>query len=132
MTGPITVDLYAQSSAPDTDSAAKIDVVKPRGEKINLNNGIIRAQLRDSLDQPEPLVPEQINEYSIKVWPTSYELSPGDSIRVEIGSADYPQFAANPNTGLPLGSSDATAKASQKIYHDRQHPSAVILPIITN
>ncbi|OYD67290.1 CocE/NonD family hydrolase [Rhodococcus sp. OK302] len=132
MTGPITVDLYAQSSAPDTDFAAKIDVVKPTGEKINLNNGIIRAQLRDTLDQPEPLAPDQINEYSINVWPTSYELSPGDSIRVEISSADYPQFAANPNTGLPLGSSDATVRASQKIYHDGQHPSAVILPIITN
>lgn len=132
MTGPITVDLYAQSSASDTDFAAKIDVVKPTGEKINLNSGIIRAQLRNSLEQPEPLNPNQINKYSIEVWPTSYELSPGDLIRVEISSADYPQFAANPNTGLPPGSSDATESASQQIYHDPQHPSAVILPIITN
>lgn len=132
MTGPITVDLYAQSSAPDTDFTAKIDVVKPTGEKINLNSGIIRAQLRNSLEEPKPLAPDQISKYPIKVWPTSYELSAGDSIRVEISSADYPQFATNPNTGLPLGSSDTTANASQQIYHDLQHPSAATLPIITN
>ena len=43
ITGPVTVDLWASSSAPDTDFTAKLDVVKPDGEVVNLNNGIVRS-----------------------------------------------------------------------------------------
>ena len=68
--------------------------------------------------------------YTIAVWPTSYELSAGDRIRVEISSSDYPQFAPNPNTGAPFGMDTATHTAIQTILHDREHPSTVTLPVI--
>ena len=73
VTGPVTVDLWAESSAPDTDFTAKLTVVRPDGEVINLNNGIIRTSFRQSLSQPEPALPGQPYEYRISVWPTSYE-----------------------------------------------------------
>ena len=130
VTGPVTVQIWAQSSATDTDFTAKLTVAKPDGRVINLNNGILRTSFRDSLADPTPVTPGRPYEYQIHVWPTSYEFRAGDRIRLEISSSDYPQFAPNPNTGAPFGADTATRIATQTILHDRDHPSAVTLPVI--
>lgn len=130
LTGPTTVHLWAASSAPDTDFTAKLTVVKPDGQVVNLNNGIIRTAFRDSLSEPHPGVAGQAYEYEIDIWPTSYLLRAGDRIRVEISSSDYPQFAPNPNTGQPFGTSADQRPADQTILHDAAHPSDVVLPVI--
>ena len=130
LTGPTTVSLWARSSATDTDFTAKLDVVKPDGRSINLNNGIVRASFRDSLSDPTPIVPGQPYQYRIQIWPTSYQFSKGDRIRLEISSSDYPQFAPNSNTGAPFGRDAATRVATQTILHDPAYPSSVTLPIM--
>jgi putative CocE/NonD family hydrolase len=130
VTGPVRMRLWAASSAPDTDFTAKLTVLKPDGEVINLNNGIIRTSFRDSLEQPRPAIPGQPYEYTIAIWPTSYLFKAGERIRVEISSSDYPQFAPNPNTGEPFGQSAATQPATQTILHDAAHPSEISLPVI--
>ncbi len=63
ITGPVTVDLWASLSAPDTDFTAKLNVVKPDGEVINLNNGIVRTAFRDSPSSPQPADPGRPHEY---------------------------------------------------------------------
>ncbi|HTI77766.1 MAG TPA: CocE/NonD family hydrolase [Mycobacterium sp.] len=130
VTGPISVRLWAQSSATDTDFTAKVAVVKPGGAVVNLNNGIVRTPFRDSLSDPTPTTPGRPYEYRIQVWPTSYEFRAGDRIRLEISSSDYPQFAPNPNTGALGGTDAVTQTATQTILHDAEHPSAVTLPVI--
>ena len=130
VTGAATVDMWAQSSAPDTDFTAKLTVVKPDGEVVNLNDGILRTSFRDSLSNPTPVPLNQPTRYRIQIWPTSYQYRAGDRIRVEISSSDYPQFAPNPNTGEPFGQSDATVVATQTILHDAAHPSSITLPVI--
>lgn len=130
VTGPVTVDLWAASSATDTDFTAKLAVVKTDGTVLNLNNGILRTTMRDSLSDPRPAAPGRPYELRIAIWPTSYLFAAGDRIRLEISSSDYPQFAPNPNTGAPFGSSAATLPATQTILHDAAHPSALIVPVI--
>ncbi|MFG1934357.1 CocE/NonD family hydrolase [Mycobacterium sp. NPDC048908] len=130
VTGPISVRLWAQTTAPDTDFTAKLAVVKSDGAVINLNNGIVRTSFRDSLSDPAPTTPGRAYEYQIQVWPTSYEFRAGDRIRLEISSSDYPQFAPNPNTGAGFGSDAATQTATQSVLHDAQHPSSLTLPVI--
>ncbi|MGH3643309.1 MAG: CocE/NonD family hydrolase [Mycobacterium sp.] len=130
VTGSTTVNLWAESSAPDTDFTAKLAVVKPDGEVVNLNDGILRTSFRDSLSNPTPVPPNQPIAYQIQIWPTSYEYRAGDRIRLEVSSSDYPQFAPNPNTGEPFGQSAVTVIATQTILHDAAHPSSVTLPVI--
>ena len=130
VTGPVTVRLWAQSTSADTDFTAKLTVVKPDGQVMNLNNGILRTSFRDSLSDPTATTPGRPYEYQIQVWPTSYEFRSGDRIRLEISSSDYPQFAPNPNTGAPFGTDTAARTATQTILHDGEHPSAVTLPVI--
>jgi len=38
----------------------------------------------------------------------------------------------NPNTGRPIADETVLRKPEQIIYHDRQHPSRVILPVMPN
>lgn len=130
LTGPITVTLYAATSAPDTDFTAKLVALRPDGTALNLNNGIQNARLRTSLERAEPVIPGQVNEYTIHVWPTSYLFPAGARIRLEISSSDFPQFAPNPNTGQPFGTDTTWQAADQTIYHDPAHPSSVTLPIV--
>jgi putative CocE/NonD family hydrolase len=130
VTGPVTVTLWAQSTAVDTDFTAKLVVVKPDGQAINLNNGVLRTPFRDSLADPTPTTPGQPYQYRIQVWPTSYLFRAGDRIRLEVSSSDYPQFAPNPNTGAPFGQDTRTVQATQTVLHDPAHPSTITLPVI--
>ena len=114
VTGPISLTLYAASSATDTDWTAKLVVVHPDGTAINLNNGIQRASYRDSLTQPSPITPGQDYRYTITIWPTSNLFHSGDRIRLEVSSSDFPQFDPNPNTGDWLGDSTATRQPSRR------------------
>ena len=130
VTGPVSVHLWAASSATDTDFTAKLTVIKPNRQVLNLNNGILRTAFRDSLSAPQPVTPSRPYEYTITVWPTSYLFRAGERIGLEISSSDYPQFAPNPNTGKPFGHDADMRPATQTILHDPAHPSYVVLPVI--
>jgi uncharacterized protein len=130
VTGPVSVTLYASSSAPDTDWTAKLVDVHPDGTAVNLNNGIQRASFRESSTAPTPIEPGKVYQYTITVWPTSNLFLACHRIRLEISSSDFPQFDPNPNTGSWLGESTETQVAHQTVLHDAGHPSALILPII--
>ncbi len=130
ITGPISVKLYAASSAPDTDFTAKLVVVRPDGYAQNLADGIVRARYRDSRADPSPITPGTIYEYNIDLWSTSYVFPPGSRIRVEIASANFPRFDRNPNTGQALFADAELQTATQTIFHDATHPSRIVLPVI--
>jgi hypothetical protein len=130
VTGPVSLTLYASSSAVDTDWTAKLVDVFPDGRAINLNNGIIRARYRDSLERTSPITPGQIYKYVINVWPTGNVFLPGHQIRLEVSSSNFPHYDRNPNTGHPFGVDAAMWAASQTIYHDAEHASVLTLPIM--
>jgi len=130
VTGPIKVDLYASSSAPDTDFTAKLLDIWPTGFRQRLCDGIVRARFRDGMDKPSLIEPGKIYHYTIDCWNTAQVFKAGHSIGLEIASSAFPKFDRNLNTGSPLGMTTEMAVAEQKIFHDVGHPSAVVLPII--
>jgi putative CocE/NonD family hydrolase len=54
----------------------------------------------------------------------------GHRIRVDISSSNFPRFDVNPNTGEPLNQHRRTQVATNTIFHDREHPSHIVLPVI--
>jgi putative CocE/NonD family hydrolase len=129
VTGPIEVRLWAASDAPDTDFVAMLVDVHPDGFAQNLVDGIIRARYRNG-DQPEPLEPGQPYEFRINLWSTANLFKAGHRIRLDLTSSNFPRWDRNPNTGEPLGSSAEMRLARQTIFHDAEHPSCVVLPVI--
>jgi putative CocE/NonD family hydrolase len=131
VTGPVSLDLFASSSAVDTDFTAKLVDVWPNGFAQNLTEGILRASYRESTTaDPKPIVPGKIYEYKIDLWSTSNVFLKGHQIRVEVSSSNFPRFDRNLNTGKPASSSSTFVKATNTVYHDSAHPSALILPIV--
>jgi hypothetical protein len=53
-------------------------------------------------------------------------------VRVEISSSNFPRFDRNPNTGRPIADETTLRRALQTLYHDKAHPSRVLLPVIPN
>jgi putative CocE/NonD family hydrolase len=130
VTGPVTVELWAASSAPDTDFTAKLVDVHPDGYARNLLDGIIRARYRDSASAPSLIEPGEVNRYTIDLWATSNVFLPGHRIRVEVSSSNFPRFDRNPNTGRTIATETELRPAEQHIYHDAERPSHIVLPVI--
>ena len=129
-TGWVKATLFASSSAVDTDFTALLADVEPSGYARFLTDGIVRARYRNSTGRPEPIEPGKIYEYSIDLWATSNLFKAGHRIRLYVSSSNFPRFNRNLNTGEPIAGSTRLVKASQRIYHDARHPSALVLPVI--
>ncbi len=129
-TGPIQVELYAASSAPDTDFTAMLLDIWPGGFTQRLTDGMVRARFREGMDRPSLIAPGEGYRYVIDSWNTAHVFRAGHRIAVQIASAAFPKYDRNPNTGAPLGVTSELAVAEQTIYHDAERPSAIILPII--
>jgi putative CocE/NonD family hydrolase len=130
VTGPVTVVLYASSSAPDTDFTAKLVDVAPNGYAANLCDGLIRARYRNSPSHPELMQPDQVYEFTIDLQGTGNVFLPGHHIRLEISSSNFPKFDRNPNTAEPAAVAQHTQPAVQTVFHDSQHSSHIVLPVI--
>lgn len=130
VTGPIRVELYASSSAPDTDFMAKLVDIWPSGFVQRLCDGMVRARFREGMDRPSLIEPGKIYKFLIDCWNTCQVFKIGHRIGLEISSSAFPKYDRNLNTGVPLGLTTEMAIADQRIYHDVEHQSAVVLPII--
>jgi putative CocE/NonD family hydrolase len=129
-TGPVELRLFVSSTAVDTDFTATLTDVHPDGRAIHVCEGIRGVTFRESLESPTPIEPGRIYELSISLWETSMVFKAGHRIRLEVSSSNFPRYARNQNTGLPLGTSAEIRKAQQTVYHDPDHPSRLILPLV--
>ena len=130
VTGPITVTLFAATSAPDTDFTAKLVDVRPDGYARNLADGIIRGRYRASRTYPTLLQPDTVTEFTIDLWATSHVFLPGHRIRVDISSSNFPRFDRNLNTGEDPATGSRFQSARQTVFHDSRYPSHILLPVI--
>jgi uncharacterized protein len=130
ITGPIRLELFASSSAVDTDFTAKLVDVWPDGFAQNLTEGIVRARYRDSQEQPTLMNPGQTYKFTLDVWATSNVFRKGHRLRLEVSSSNFPRFDRNLNTGEDTPSGRKGVAATNTVYHDADHPSALILPVL--
>jgi putative CocE/NonD family hydrolase len=130
VTGPITVTLYASSSAQDTDFTAKLVDVGPDGYARNLTEGIIRARYRTPRTPANPIEPGQVYMYEIDLLATSNLFKKGHRIRLEVSSSNFPRFDRNTNTGEPIGTDAEFVSALQTVHHTSGHPSHISLPVV--
>ena len=132
VSGPIQARLFASTSALDTDFSAKLIDVLPNGKALLLQDGIIRARYREGLLKGEALIqPGKIYEYDIDLWQTANFFRAGHRIRVEISSSNFPRYVRNLNTGGDQALETTPVIAHQRIYHDAEHPSRLVIWVKT-
>jgi putative CocE/NonD family hydrolase len=131
VTGPVKLELWAASSAPDTDFTAKLVDVAPNGAARNLTEGVYRTRYRESAQNAsKPLVKDKPYRFTVDLWATSNVFLKGHRIRLEVSSSNFPRFDRNLNTGKNQATGTEFVKATNSVLHDAAHPSALLLPVV--
>ena len=130
VTGNPVVELFAATSAPDTDFFVRLIDVHPDGEAIDVSLGMIRARYRNGLDHVDLVNPGEILKYQITMNPTSIAFLPGHRIRLDITSSDFPNFDRNHNTAANPNADAELVVAKQKIFHGGKHGTVLHLPVV--
>jgi putative CocE/NonD family hydrolase len=132
VTGPLSAVIYAATSAPSTDFFVRLIDVHPDGRAYNVFQIYATAPFRSHWAKEVTTGPggERVRKAEIWLPPTSVRFGAGHRIRVEISSAYAPPFRGlNVEPGTELTATRWNV-ARQTIYHDRERPSHVILPVI--
>jgi hypothetical protein len=132
VTGLPEVELYAASSAPDTDWVARLIDVAPDGLARDVCMGLVRARYREGLHKPCLIKPGEVLKYTIRLGPTANAFLPGHRIRLDVTSSDFPNYDRNHNTAADQNADRELAVAQQTIEHCTHYPSKLILPWVPN
>jgi putative CocE/NonD family hydrolase len=121
--GPVSAELYFTSSREHTDVFVRLCDVDPKGRSINITDGLVRL----APGGPE-VGADGIWRVQVPLWDTAHCFKRGHRIRVQVAGGSHPRYARNPGSGEPLGTATTLVAADHAVYHDLEHPSAIILP----
>ena len=154
LTGVVKANLYASVSSTDADFVVKIidvfpdtlsytdnDVYSEMYPKISYPMGgyemlvhgeIIRGRFRNSLEKPEPFVPNKIAKVNFNIGDVAHTFKKGHRIMVQIQSSWFPLVDRNPQKFVNIyqASNNDFQKATINIFHDKEHPSNILLPVL--
>ena len=87
------------------------------------------GRMPDEVKMMTPNVPEKL---TLDLWETAITFEPGHKIAVHVASTGSTKYEINPNTGELFGQKAAMRPrvATNTIFFDKEHPSAIVLPVI--
>jgi uncharacterized protein len=154
VTGDIVADLFASTTGSDSDWVVKLIDVYPEdyqkvtdedagkgagpvlnGYELMVAADILRGRYRSSLETPEPITANQVNEYKIDLHPNDHVFLKGHRIMVQVQSTWFPVYDRNPQKFVNniYKATDADyVKATQKIFRSKDSPSSLLLPVASH
>ncbi|UCH96203.1 MAG: CocE/NonD family hydrolase [Candidatus Aminicenantes bacterium] len=135
VSGFITFNAYISLDVPDTDFKVMLYEIKPDGSSILLTWTVMRARYRNSLSKPELVKPGKIHLYPFDKFDFfSRKITKGSRFRLIISAINSPNWEKNYNSGGVVA--EETSKDARKavitLYHDKKHPSHLVLPVTIN
>jgi putative CocE/NonD family hydrolase len=133
--GPVSVTVYGETDAPDTDFTAKLLEEYPPNDEfedgfaLNLSDSICRGRYRGYRKTPDFIDPGAVHEYYMEPYPTANVFDAGHRIRLDISSSNFPRFDVNHNTGGPLYGDREYTVATNTVHHSEQYPTHIELPL---
>ena len=114
--GPISANVYASSTTPDTELVAELEDVTPDGSAFPLTEGALLGSLRavdasrswtaDGMTllpyhpytqtSAQPVTPGKVTEYQIEIFPTLATIGAGDRLRLTLSTTDTPHLTPLP------------------------------------
>jgi putative CocE/NonD family hydrolase len=154
VTGTVIADLAASISTTDADFVVKLIDVFPddlsyndvdiydekdpvriypmAGYEMLVHGEVFRGRYRRSFEKPEPFIPGKVEQVKFKIGDIAHTFRKGHRIMVQIQSSWFPLVDRNPQKFVNIYKavpSDFT-KSTVRIYHDRNHSSSIILPVL--
>ncbi len=130
--GEVRAEVWAGSTARDTDFILRISDVYPDGRSMLLMDYPMRARYRDGWDRQSLLEPGKPARLSWHIGWTSIIFNRGHRIRVTIASTGSPLYEPNNQTGGPqtLDWMKTSQPAINTIWHDRHRQSRITVPLV--
>ncbi len=122
--GSVRLIAYIHSTRPYTDFFARLCDVHPDGRSINICDGLFH--LSPDAGTPQP---DGSRRIEINLWPTANRFLAGHRIRLQISSGAFPRWNRNLGNGEPIINATQLFPAQQTVYHDKDHPSVLMLPM---
>lgn len=130
VSGPSQVELYASSSADDTDFVVTLIDVHPNGYSQILRQNILRASRRESLENPTPIEPGEVYKLTIPIFPISNVFKQGHRIRLTVSSSSFPKWMPNHNKFMLDNEKAPFVVAQNTVYLDAKRASVLTLPVV--
>jgi putative CocE/NonD family hydrolase len=127
--GHAQVELFAASTAPDTDFFARLIDVSPEGQALDVAAGMVRAQYRNGLGKPALLTPGETTKFTIRMCPTANRFLPGHRLRLDITSSDFPSYDRHHNTAADPNADAELRTATQTVHFGGMNASKIVLPV---
>jgi putative CocE/NonD family hydrolase len=148
--GAPQVNLFAATSGTDSDWVVKLIDVAPDttpegasqgskpadpGYELPIGIEIFRGRYVHSLSSPAALTPGQAENYRFNLPNVDHVFLPGHRIMVQVQSSLFPLYDRNPQTfveNIFNAKHGDYRPATQSIYHGGAHPSAIMLPVVSD
>lgn len=129
--GPVKATIYMSSDCDDTALTYKISEVFPDGTSYNIRSGITTMAYRnDRFGNRQAYTPDEIVELNIETLPVTWQIAPGNRLRVDITSSNFPEYSIHSNYAGIWSEQKQTRKANQTIYIGQQYNSRVSFPTV--
>jgi putative CocE/NonD family hydrolase len=130
--GDIVLELHAATDGPDTDWFAILTEVFPDGQSKSFHYAPagLRARYREGGGGESLLSANQPTTYRIPMGPAGHQIAAGHRLRLSIFSAAFPEYEPNSNTGSPPATDCELRVAQQTVFHNKNRPSHLLLPLI--
>ncbi len=154
VTGSVTADLFTSISTTDADFVVKVidvfpdylgyndvDIYAEKDERCKYPLGgyqmlvrgeIFRGRYRNSYENPLAFTPGKVEEVKFELPSIAHTFKKGHRLMVQIQSSWFPLADRNPQQFVDIYHCDESdfVKSEIKIYHDAQHASKIILPVL--
>jgi len=144
LSGPIVADLYVSTTGTDADFVVKVIDVFPETAENNsttkpnvqlsefqelIRADVIRAKFRNSLTNPEPLIPGKITEVKFELRDVAHTFLRGHKIQVQVQSSWFPLVDRNPQQFIDIYHAKESdyIKATHHIYISGRTQSHLIV-----
>lgn len=145
--GPIPVELFVSTTGTDADWVVKlIDVypndypdprenpaaVKMGGYQQLVRGDVMRGKFRDSFENPKAFEPGKPAKVKFELPDVYHTFRRGHRVMVQVQSSWFPLVDRNPQVFTDIYSAKPAdfKKATQRVYHTREMPSSVSLPVL--
>lgn len=117
---------------PDTDFSVAVYEIDADGDSILLSSDMVRARYRQGLRKPKLVNTREPLHYDFDRFSfVSRQVRKGSRLRLTIGPVDSMFSQKNYNSGglVSAESMQDARTVTVKLFHDREHPSALYVPI---
>jgi putative CocE/NonD family hydrolase len=143
--GPILADIFVSTTGTDSDWIVKVIDVYPGdasnsafcdvpmgGFQMHLAGEIMRGRFRNSFENPEAMVPNEVTPIHIDLRDRYHTFKAGHRIMVHVQSSWFPAYDRNPQTYVDTYRANASdfQTATQTVYRSVQYPSHVVLGVL--